>query len=60
MHNFFVEKNQIHQDNIEIIGDDIKHIKNVLRFQIGDKIQVNEINSQAKTKYLCEISKMKK
>lgn len=37
---FYVEKNQINDKNITVIGDDVNHIKNVLRHRIGDKIDI--------------------
>ena len=40
MPRFFVKNNQINNDKITIIDEDVKHIKNVLRKQIGDKIEV--------------------
>ncbi|MCT4598780.1 MAG: 16S rRNA (uracil(1498)-N(3))-methyltransferase [Vallitalea sp.] len=38
MHRFFVDPSQITEDNIVIIGDDVKHIKNVLRMNKEDEI----------------------
>jgi len=60
MHNFFVQKNQINMQtmNIEIVGKDVNHIKNVLRYKIGDKIELNENDMKTKIKYLCEITQM--
>lgn len=37
---FFVDKNQISDNNIEIIGKDVNHIKNVLRKKENDKLTV--------------------
>ena len=53
MPRFFVKTNQISNDNIDIIGEDVKHIKNVLRKQIGDKIEV--CNQDTGDSYKCEI-----
>lgn len=53
MYKFFVEDNQIDDDKINIIGDDVNHIKNVLRLAIGEKIEVCDISSSIN--YLCEI-----
>ena len=53
MPRFFVKTNQINNDNIDIIGEDVKHIKNVLRKQIGDKIEV--CNKDTGDSYKCEI-----
>ena len=40
MPRFFVKSEQIAQETIYIIGEDVKHIKNVLRKQIGDSIEI--------------------
>ncbi len=61
----FVESNQILDDKIEIVGEDVKHISNVLRLKCGEDIIVcdkqNEIsyNTQiseiSKEKIICKI-----
>lgn len=40
MHRFFVDKKNINNDQVIINGDDVKHIKNVLRLTIDDEITV--------------------
>lgn len=40
MHRFFVEKEQIDNQSIEIIGSDVKHIKDVIRLKEGEKVEV--------------------
>src|SRR5699024_2314376 len=40
MHRFFVEPDQVYNDHINILGQDIKHIKNVLRLKENDKIEI--------------------
>ena len=42
MQSFFVRKEQLHTENkeIEILGDNFNHIKNVLRYNIGDKLNI--------------------
>lgn len=40
MYRFFVNIDQIHGENIKIIGNDVKHIKNVLRLKIHDRIEI--------------------
>lgn len=56
MSKFFVENNQVNNDIINIIGDDVNHIKNVLRYNISDNIEIC-----ANTKnYLCEIVEINK
>ena len=53
MPRFFVKTEQIEENKIQIIGEDVKHIKNVLRKQIGDIIEIcNLENGKA---YNCEI-----
>lgn len=47
MQKFFINSNQINNNMIEINGSDVNHIINVLRLNIGDRIQVcNKDNSQ--------------
>ena len=38
MPKFFVTQKQINENNIKIIGQDVRHIKNVLRKAVGDEI----------------------
>ena len=38
MQKFFVEANQIENNKIIIIGDDVKHISNVLRMKIDEEV----------------------
>lgn len=56
MQKFFVETNQIDKENgiIKIEGEDVNHIKNVLRCNIGEKIEICE-KSDNPVKYVCEI-----
>ena len=42
MRKFFVDKNQIKNNIIEIINEDINHIKNVLRLEIDTLIQISD------------------
>lgn len=56
MPKFFVKNEQIIEDNIHIKGQDVNHIKNVLRCQIGDKIEI--CNSDSKENFLCNIEKI--
>lgn len=54
MPKFFVKKEQINNEKIVIIGQDVKHIKNVLRKNIGDELVICNIDNQKD--YLCEIA----
>lgn len=38
MHCFYIEKEQIDEETIRVIGDDVNHIKNVLRMTPGDEL----------------------
>lgn len=53
MPKFFVKQEQIKEDTIIIIGQDVNHIKKVLRGKIGDELQI--CNSQNGENFLCEI-----
>ena len=57
MPRFFVKTQQIKENEIIIIGEDVKHIKSVLRKQIGDNIEICD-QETGKT-YKCEISEIK-
>ena len=41
MYQFFVEQNQVGPEYISIFGNDVNHIKNVLRMKIGTQIRVS-------------------
>ncbi len=48
MPRFFVKTEQIKENKIQIIGTDVKHIKNVLRKQIGENVEIcNSDNGKA-------------
>lgn len=58
MPKFFVKSNQINEDKINILGTDVNHIKNVLRKNIEDTIEVcNQENGQD---YIAKIEKIEK
>lgn len=56
MPRFFVKTEQIKDEVIIIIGEDVKHIKNVLRRQIGDNLEI--CNQETGKTYKCEIVKL--
>lgn len=45
MPKFFVNNEQVKENEITILGEDVNHIKNVLRLKIGDKINVCNIEN---------------
>ena len=58
MPKFFIQASQMQDDKITLIGEDVKHIANVLRKQIGDEINIcNIVTSE---NYLCQIKDINK
>lgn len=55
---FFVEPNQIKENTIEIIGENVNHIKNVLRLDIDEEIKIGDKLSGES--YICKISNVNK
>ena len=53
MPKFFVNSNQIENEKITISGNDVNHIKNVLRKKINDEITI--CNASTSKDYLCQI-----
>lgn len=53
MSKFFVRENQISNNKIEILDDDVNHIKNVLRLNIGEEIKI--CNQDSSKNYNCKI-----
>lgn len=53
MYKFFVNENQIEENKIKIIGEDVNHIKNVLRLEIEDEICI--CNKETSKSYMCSI-----
>lgn len=55
MNLFYVNKNQIENDKITILGDDVNHIKNVLRMKQGDVFMVCDCEGM---NYTCEVEEV--
>lgn len=55
MFQFFVEPEQIEEENVRITGSDVNHIKNVLRMKDGDKVRISD---NCGADYLCEIAEI--
>ena len=53
MYHFFVEPEQIQDKNIVITGEDVNHIKNVIRLKVGDEISIS--NGEDGRDYRCGI-----
>lgn len=58
MNKFFIKENQIVDKKINIIGNDVNHIKNVLRLNVEDKIEICNIDK--KINFICKILKIDK
>ena len=58
MPKFFVNHENIKEEKIKILGEDVNHIKNVLRRNIKDKIEICDGGSGQN--YLCEIQEIEK
>lgn len=56
MPRFFVEGKQISNNKIDIFGEDVKHIKNVLRKNIGDQLEI--CNLENGKSYNCRINQI--
>ncbi|MGN1147315.1 MAG: 16S rRNA (uracil(1498)-N(3))-methyltransferase [Lachnospiraceae bacterium] len=56
MYQFFVEPSQIHDKTVIIVGNDVNHIKNVLRMKPGEEIAVS--NGQDGREYRCGIVRL--
>ena len=56
MQKFFLTSKQIKDDKAQIIGNDVNHIKNVLRYKIGEKIII--CNEDIGQSYNAQISKI--
>lgn len=58
MPKFFVKQNQINENIITLVGEDVKHIANVLRKQTGDVINICNITTSEN--FLCQLEKIGK
>jgi len=56
MYQFFVEPGQIQGNTVTILGNDVNHIRNVLRMQPGEEISVS--NGLDGKEYRCSITRM--
>lgn len=52
MYHFFVEREQIGEDVITVVGSDVNHIKNVLRMNPGEQVLLSDKRGGD---YLCEM-----
>lgn len=52
MYHFFVNQDQTTKEQIRITGDDVNHMKNVLRMKVGEKVSVSDESAR---EYVCRI-----
>lgn len=57
MQHFFVDPSQIRDREIRITGEDVKHIRSVLRMHVGEEISVS--NGIDGKEYRCEITEIR-
>ncbi len=53
MYKFFVNDNQIYDNKIDIVNEDVNHIKNVLRLNVEEKIEICNVSNSEN--FLCKI-----
>ena len=58
MPKFFVDTSQVKENQIIIVGQDVNHIKNVLRKEVGNILEI--CNKDNSINYLAEIEKIEK
>jgi len=58
MPKFFIKSNQIIENKINLVGEDVKHIANVLRMQTDDTINI--CNNDTSENFLCKIESIQK
>lgn len=56
MYQFFIQSCQAAGHEVTIIGDDVNHIKNVLRMKVGEEIAA--IDQETGNEYRCEIEEL--
>ncbi len=57
MYQFFVNDEQIGERSIEIVGEDVNHIRNVLRMKPGEQVRIS--NRQGED-YFCQVERIEK
>ena len=55
MYKFFIEPDAVHSNHIIVTGDDVNHIKNVLRMQLKEQVYASVGDER---EYLCEIAEL--
>ena len=55
MYHFFVTPEQVNEKEIHIVGQDVNHIRNVLRMKVGEQMEISDGNNR---RYLCQIEEL--
>ncbi|MDD6571830.1 MAG: 16S rRNA (uracil(1498)-N(3))-methyltransferase [Thermoflexaceae bacterium] len=58
MYHFFVDSEAFLENGIQIRGEDVNHIKNVLRLKCGEQIIISRKNSTEEEDYYCNITEI--
>lgn len=58
MNKFFIKEEQKKENQIRIIEEDVNHIKQVLRLQVGEEIEVGNLTKEES--YRCKITKIER
>lgn len=58
MYHFFVEENAIIDGQVHITGDDVNHIKNVLRMNQGEQIIISSLTDSEDVDYYCSLTEI--
>lgn len=58
MYKFFINQEQIKENTIRITGEDVNHIKNVLRLEVGESICV--CSKETSKSFKCKITSLEK
>lgn len=57
MYHFFIQAKQVSDNIVSLQGNDVNHIKNVLRMRIGEKISLSDEDGVG---YTCSFLALKK
>lgn len=58
MYHFFVEENAIADGLVHITGDDVNHIRNVLRMTAGEQVIISRKNDSEDVDYYCSLTQI--
>lgn len=58
MYHFFVEENAIADGLVHITGDDVNHIRNVLRMTAGEQVIISRKNDNEDVDYYCSLTQI--